>query len=85
LSPGREHAPAAGDPWGSLVAAHEGRVVEFDADRGLGAVVDADGRRYPFHCTAIADGTRTIRVGTAVRFAVAPGHGGRLEARDLVG
>jgi len=73
----------APDPWGSLGAAHEGRVVEFDADSGLGAVVDAAGRRYPFHCTEIADGTRQIDVGTAVRFAVAPGHRGRLEARDL--
>ncbi|MGP8163701.1 MAG: hypothetical protein ACLQAN_08040 [Acidimicrobiales bacterium] len=76
---------AARDAWGSLTAAHEGRVVEFDVDVGLGAVVDSAGRRYPFHCTAIADGTRRIEVGRAVRFVVAPGHGGRLEARDLTG
>ena len=73
----------ASDPWGSLVCPHEGRVVAFDGDAGLGVVVDAAGLRYPFHCTAIADGTRTIAVGTAVHFAVVPGHGGRLEARDL--
>jgi cold shock CspA family protein len=71
------------DPWGSLVSAREGRVVEFDAEAGLGVVADAAGRRYPFHCTAIADGTRTIGIGQMVRFMVAPAHGGRLEARDL--
>jgi len=78
---GDEHADL--DPWGSLVAAHDGAVVEFAADAGLGVVEDSAGRRYPFHCTAIADGTRSIEVGAAVRFSVAPGHGGRLEARDL--
>ena len=79
----RGDARAEVDPWGSLVAAHDGAVVEFDADAGLGVVEDIAGRRYPFHCTAIADGTRSIGVGAAVRFFVAPGHGGRLEARDL--
>jgi cold shock CspA family protein len=38
----------------------------------------------PFHCTAIADGTRRIAVGTAVAFVVAPGTLGRLEARGIV-
>jgi cold shock CspA family protein len=73
------------DPWGSLADSRRGCVVEFDDAAGLGVVVDSDGRRYPFHCTAIADGTRAIAVGTAVRFVVAPGHRGRLEARDLAG
>ena len=73
----------ATDPWGSLTSAHAGSVVEFDAEAGRGVVADAEGRQYPFHCTAIADGTRTIGIGQAVRFVVVPGHGGRLEARDL--
>jgi len=73
----------ARDHWGSLTSAHGGAVVEFDTDSGLGAVVDTDGRRYPFHCTSIADGTRAIEVGKAVRFTVAAGAAGRLEARDL--
>jgi cold shock CspA family protein len=71
------------DPWGSLASAHAGSVVEFDVDSGLGVVADTAGCHYPFHCTAIADGTRAIGIGQAVRFTVAPGHGGRLEARDL--
>ena len=58
-------------------------MTEFDEARGLGTVDGDDGHRYPFHCTAIADGSRTIAVGTEVRFTVAPGHRGRYEARSL--
>ena len=57
-----------------------GTVTAFDADRGLGEVTTADGVRYPFHCTQIADGTRTIPVGTAVDFTVVPGLLGTWEA-----
>jgi hypothetical protein len=38
---------------------------------------------YPFHCTQIADGTRTIDVGTAVTFEVRAGAMGRWEATTL--
>ncbi len=61
-----------------------GTVVEFDEPRGLGAVLDDDGRRYRFHCAAIADGTRTIGVGARVAFAVVPGHLGRDEAHAIL-
>lgn len=57
-----------------------GVVTTFDDERGLGEVTAEDGAIYPFHCTAIADGTRTIEVGTAVRFDVVPGRMGRWEA-----
>jgi cold shock CspA family protein len=57
------------------VTTHEGTVRSFDAPRGLGVVVDDGGTDYPFHCTAIADGTRTIAPGTRVRFEVSPGLG----------
>jgi CspA family cold shock protein len=63
--------------------AHHGRVASFDPARGLGEVVDDDGTPFPFHATAVADGSRTIAVGTAVSFVVAPGHRGRYEARSL--
>jgi len=63
-------------------ADHTGRVEAFDRDRGIGVVVDAAGAHFPFHCTAIADGTRDIAVGTRVRFAVTPGLG-RWEASAL--
>jgi CspA family cold shock protein len=52
-----------------------GAVEAFDADRGIGVVVDEGGEHFAFHCTAIADGTRDIAVGTRVKFAVTPGLG----------
>ena len=70
-----------------------GRVEDFDDHRGYGTVAVAHptgdaassghagaGRRLFFHCTSIANGTRTIAVGTAVAFVVVPGHAGRYEA-----
>lgn len=57
-----------------------GRVAAFDDGRGLGEIAGDDGRTYPFHCTAIADGSRTIGVGARVEFSVVPGHLGRWEA-----
>jgi cold shock CspA family protein len=60
-----------------------GRVASFDPARGLGTVTDDAGANYRFHATAIADGSRRIDVGTEVTFTVAPGHGGRYEARSL--
>jgi cold shock CspA family protein len=57
-----------------------GVVAEFDDHRGYGTVRGDDGVEHPFHCTRIADGTRTIAVGTPVVFDVVPGHGGRWEA-----
>ena len=65
--------------------ASAGIVVEFDDDKGFGAVrtADPDGTEFFFHCTAIADGSRTIDVGTNVTFDVVPGHLGRYEAANL--
>jgi cold shock CspA family protein len=63
---------------------HHGRVTSFDTTRGLGVVADDAGDVLDFHATAIADGTRSIEVGTAVSFSVAPGHRGRYEAQSLV-
>ena len=68
-----------GPPAGSTLA---GRVDEFDAEVGLGVIVGEDGRRYPFHCVEIADGTRDIAVGTPVRFDVLPKFG-RYEAARI--
>lgn len=77
----RSYVPANPGPTRRPVLA---RVTEFDADAGLGALVTDDGRALPFHCTAIADGTRHIAVGRRVVCIVAAGHLGRLEAADLV-
>ena len=62
-----------------------GTVSAFDVDRGLGSVTADDGGELAFHCTAIADGTRTIEVGARVTFVVVPGHLGRDEARSVTG
>lgn len=61
-------------------AGRQGRVVAFDERRGLGEVEAADGTRYRFHCTRIADGTRAISPGARVTFEVVPGHLGAWEA-----
>lgn len=58
-----------------------GTVTSFDDDVGLGEVTAADGRRLLFHCVEIADGSRTIEVGTAVRFDVMVKFGNEEAAR----
>lgn len=61
----------------------QGTVVEFDERRGLGLIVADDGTRFGFHCTAIADGTRTIAIGTSVCFDAVPGHLGQGAAAGI--
>jgi len=72
-------------PWGELAdGTVVGTVESFDDPRGYGTVVADDGRGpWFFHCTAIADGTRTIEAGAAVTFEVRAGHLGRYEAIDI--
>ena len=60
-----------------------GHVRVFDEARGLGEVETADGLRYPFHCTAIADGSRRIAVGASVVFEIGAGPLGITEARNV--
>jgi cold shock CspA family protein len=59
-----------------------GEVVAFDEAAGYGTVRAGDDD-YFFHCTSIADGTRTIEVGATVDFVVVPGRLGRWEAAQL--
>ncbi len=75
----------AAHPVGELAdGVVHGRVASFDDPGGYGTVVADDGRGpWFFHCTAIADGTRTIEDGAAVTFEVVAGHQGRYEARDI--
>ena len=60
-----------------------GTVTAFDEHRGLGEITSDDGRVYPFHCTVIADGSRTIAVGSLVDFEVVPGPLGKWEAAQI--
>ncbi|MDQ3679302.1 MAG: cold shock domain-containing protein [Actinomycetota bacterium] len=61
-----------------------GTVVDFDQAEGFGWVQCRDGRRLFFHCTAVADSSRSVPVGAQVAFEVVAGHGGSWEAASLV-
>ncbi len=60
-----------------------GVVETFDVDAGLGTVVADDGAVYGFHCTEIADGTRSIEIGVSVTFEVGPAGPGVWEAKAV--
>jgi cold shock CspA family protein len=60
-----------------------GTVSAFDEHRGIGTISADDGKVYPFHCTQIIDGTRTIDVGAAVELEISPGHLGQWEATAI--
>jgi cold shock CspA family protein len=62
---------------------YTGRVADFDDHRGRGEVVARGGLHFPFHCTAIADGSRTIAPDTRVRFRLVIGPLGALEATAI--
>ena len=57
-----------------------GRVAEYDDHKGYGFLETADGGRLFFHCTAIADGTRTIPAGVAVEYEAVTDPRGKPEA-----
>jgi cold shock CspA family protein len=60
-----------------------GTVLAFDNHQGFGEIEADDGMRLPFHCTAIADGSRDIAVGVTVEFEIAAGLPGRWEATAI--
>ena len=60
-----------------------GVVEAFDEARGLGVIAGDDGEQLGFHCVQIADGSRTIPAGSAVRYRRIAGHLGRYEAADI--
>lgn len=61
----------------------EGVVAEFHEHAGYGVVRSDEGTEHWFHCSRIADGSRTIQPGTRVRFDVVSGHLGRWEAAAI--
>ena len=70
-------------PLHAAFGTRTGRVATFDEHVGTGTVTsDGTDERWFFHCTRIADGTRTIPVGLWVSFEVEPGPTG-LEAVQL--
>ncbi|MEQ1787001.1 MAG: hypothetical protein ABL966_08105 [Acidimicrobiales bacterium] len=60
----------------------EGTVSAFDEPRGLGEI-EGEGVSYPFHCTALLDGSRAVEVGTPVAFELRPAGMGRWEAARI--
>ena len=70
-------------------AARRGVVTGYDERVGLGTVTlavsgrDAGGE-VPFHCTAIADGTRSIPSGAEVVCTLRSGHHGCVEATGVL-
>jgi len=60
-----------------------GRVIAFDARRGLGEIEEPGGARRAFHCTQVADGSRAVPVGTRVRYVLVPASLGVWEASEL--
>ncbi len=60
-----------------------GVVSSFDDPRGLGVILGSDGVSRRFHCTQIADGSRTITEGTEVTFTVIAAPDGTWEAGSV--
>ena len=75
--------PTSSSSRSPKLSTEHGRIAAFDADKGFGEVEAEDGRRLFFHCTQIADGTRTIAVGTEVTFEVVPGQMGQWEGAEI--
>jgi CspA family cold shock protein len=65
------------------MAVRRGSIESFDEVAGLGVVRGDNDSRYPFHCTQIADGSRSIDEGVTVWFEVVAGHRGRWEASSI--
>lgn len=76
----RATSSSSPSPRSSIDLAVNGIVVEWEEQVGIGTIAAEDGSSYFFHCTQIADGSRTIDSGAAVRFEIVPGHLGRWEA-----
>ena len=60
-----------------------GFIVHFDERRGDGSFESDAGDRYYFHCVAIADGSRWIRVGARATGVRSVGRRGHDEVRHV--
>ena len=60
-----------------------GRVADYDDHKGWGHIATVDGRLLFFHCTAIADGTRTIPADTQVEYDEVTDPRGKPEAANV--
>lgn len=87
-SPPAAATPLVGLPLGVLGDWRAGTVVTFAEGTGLGQIEQhggvEDGRRWPFHCVALTDGSRHVDLHAAVRFQLAAAPAGGLEARRVL-
>ena len=60
-----------------------GRVADYDDHKGWGYIATDEGRLLFFHCTAIADGTRTIDVDADVEYDEVVDPRGKPEAANV--
>ncbi len=82
-SPGAATAPLERSVPPAVFGSSRGTVTSFDDHVGAGSVTDGhDGRIWWFHCTSIADGSRSIEVGAQVGYVLAPGPSG-IEATQV--
>jgi cold shock CspA family protein len=66
--------PAPAPDPGAVFTTRRGVVASFDDHEGSGTVADAgSSAAWSFHCTRIADGSRTVAVGTVVTYRIEPG------------
>ena len=59
-----------------------GTVTSCDESVGLGVIAGVDGVDHPFHCSEIADGSRSIAIGAAVSYDLLAKFG-RWEAANI--
>ena len=67
----------------ALTVPSRGRVAAYDDHKGYGFIETRDGRTLFFHCTAIADGTRTIPEDVEVEYLEVTDPRGKPEATDV--
>lgn len=60
-----------------------GRVAEYDDHKGYGELEVEGGGRLFFHCTAIANGSRSIAVGAEVEYEPRTDPRGKHEAANV--
>jgi cold shock CspA family protein len=68
----------------ALRGVHSGVVSEFDEAAGIGSIRLVQGDVVDFHCTQIADGSRTILAGTNVNCSLFAANLGLIEAGEIV-
>ena len=67
-----------------LLGVHAGVVAAFDEAAGIGSIRLERGDVVGFHCTQIADGSRTIEPGTEVNCMLVAANLGVVEAHAIV-